>query len=265
MPDTTRSRPHPRSRPAGSAAHRRALPLTEIPPAAGAPGALTAGGTEGNARLTTWTGLILFVLLAALGLTIVRIGQLLWLHLFLGLLLLGPVALKMLSTGYRFMRYYTGNARYRRKGPPAPALRLLAPAVVGLTMIVFASGVALLLLGPSSRGSLLLLHKASFILWLGAMAIHVLGHMPEVMRTLRTAGDTRADMMAMRSAHRSRRASSARGGAARSAGAEALPGGAGRLLSIGSALVFGLVLAVLLIPQFAAWTHAFGGFRHFGH
>jgi hypothetical protein len=37
--------------------------------------ALLAGGTEGNERLTVLTGLLLTVLLAALGITIVRIGQ----------------------------------------------------------------------------------------------------------------------------------------------------------------------------------------------
>ena len=47
-----------------------------------------------------------------------RIGQLLWLHLFVGLLLIGPVVLKLASTGYRFARYYTNDAVYRRKGPP---------------------------------------------------------------------------------------------------------------------------------------------------
>ncbi len=44
---------------------------------------------------------------------------------------------------------------------PPPTLRLIAPIVVASTVVVFASGVALLLLGPSSRGSLLLIHKAS--------------------------------------------------------------------------------------------------------
>ena len=53
-------------------------------------------------------------------------------HMFLGMLLLGPVALKMGSTGYRFVRYYTGADAYRRKGPPAIELRLLAPFVVVL-------------------------------------------------------------------------------------------------------------------------------------
>src|SRR5665213_1745779 len=110
-----------------------------------------AGGTEGNERLTTLAGLLLIVLLAVLGVTIIRIGQLLWLHLFLGLVLIGPLLLKLASTGYRFMRYYTRDAAYRRKGPPAPALRLLAPLVVLFSVLVFATGVVLLLLGRSSR------------------------------------------------------------------------------------------------------------------
>lgn len=79
---------------------------------------LLTGGTEGNERLTVVTGVLLIVLLAALGVTIVFIGRLLWWHLFLGLVLIGPVALKVGSTGYRFMRYYAAEPRYRGKGPP---------------------------------------------------------------------------------------------------------------------------------------------------
>ena len=157
---------------------------------------LRAGGTDGNERLTVLTGIVLIVLLAVLGVTILRIGQLLWVHLFLGLLLIGPVALKLASTGYRFVRYYTHEPRYRRKGPPAPALRLLAPLVVLSTVVVFASGVALLLLGPSSRSSLLLIHKVSFIVWLAVTAIHVLGHLPEIQRTFTTAGEVRGAIFA---------------------------------------------------------------------
>ncbi len=127
---------------------------------------------------------MLLVLLAALGVTIVRIHPLIWEHLFIGLLLLGPVALKLGSTGYRFVRYYTHDPVYLRKGPPPPSLRLLGPLVVLSTVVVFASGVALLLLGPSSRSTLLLVHKASFFVWLAATAVHVLGHLPEVTRAL---------------------------------------------------------------------------------
>lgn len=191
------------------------------------------GGTEGNERLTTLTGLLLIVLLAVLGVTIIRIGQLLWLHLFLGLVLIGPLALKLASTGYRFICYYTHDAAYRRKGPPALALRVLAPLVVLFTVLVFATGVALLLLGQSSRDPLVLLHKVTFFVWLAVTAIHVLGHMPEILRLRSSARATRRELI----------------------GDEPVPGGGGRGAALGAGLVVGLVLAVALLGQFSAWTH----------
>ena len=73
------------------------------------------------------TGAVLLILLAVECYTILRIGRLLTLHVFLGMLLLGPVTLKAASVLYRFARYYTGNEPYRRKGPPEPLLRVLGP------------------------------------------------------------------------------------------------------------------------------------------
>src|ERR1700729_211359 len=96
----------------------------------------TGGGTAGNEELTSITGMILLVLLAVVGVTIVRIGQLLWLHLFVGLLLIGPVTLKMARTGTRFVRYYSRVAAYRRKGAPEMLLRLIAPIIVLTTVAV---------------------------------------------------------------------------------------------------------------------------------
>ncbi len=151
--------------------------------------------------------------------------------MFLGILLIPPVALKMASTGYRFVSYYTANPRYRRKGPPPPALRLIAPIVVISTIVVFGSGVALLLLGPSSRGSLLLVHKASFIVWGVVTAIHVLAHLPDLPRALRTKRELAPDLGGYGS------------------------GRAGRTLSLAGALVVGLTLAVLYIPQFSPWLN----------
>jgi hypothetical protein len=209
-----------------------------------------AGGTEGNERLTVITGYVLIVLLAVLGLTIIRIGQLLWLHLFLGLALIGPVALKMASTGYRFVRYYTADPRYRTKGPPAPALRTMAPLVVGLTVLVFATGVILLFVGPadSLRPRLVLIHKVSFIAWIVLTAIHVVGHLPELLRTERISAQTRREIGALRADV------PGFGGPAEPPLRGPLPGAGGRWLSLGGALVVGLVLAVALIPQFSAWT-----------
>ena len=105
----------------------------------------------------------MIVLLAVEGVTIVRIGQLITLHMFLGMLLIGPIALKLASTGYKFVGYYSGRESYRRIGPPPIGLRALGPAVVITTVVMMLSGVVLLLAGPSSRDSVLPIHKVSFI------------------------------------------------------------------------------------------------------
>lgn len=137
---------------------------------------------EGNARLTGSTAAVIFVLLAAEGMTILRVHSLIRPHVFIGMLLVPPVLLKMGSTGWRFARYYLGDPDYRRKGPPPPLLRLLGPAVVILTVAVLGTGIGLVL-GPTSlRSQLLLLHKASFVVWLVVMTVHVLGHLLETAR-----------------------------------------------------------------------------------
>jgi hypothetical protein len=192
---------------------------------------LLGGGTDGNEQLTAIVGALLLVLLAVLGLTIVRIGQMLWLHLFLGVLLIGPVALKLASTGYRFVRYYSGSAEYRRKGPPYVALRALAPLVVVTTVAVFATGIVLLLEGPASRSTWLLIHKVSFIVWIVATAPHVLGHLLELPRSVRAVRAADPDIAGLSG------------------------GGAGRAIAVTGALVGGAVLAIVLLPDFGAWTH----------
>ena len=197
-------------------------------------GRLVAGGPRGNEQLTAATGVVLLALLAALGVTIVRIGQLLNVHLFLGMLLIGPVALKMGSTGYRFVRYYAANPPYRRKGPPAIEMRLLAPLVVLSTVVVFTSGVVLLAVGPSARGTWLPIHKDSFFAWLAVTTVHVLGHLadlPNALRPDRRHGRFWNDYGS---------------------------GSAARAITLAGALIAGLVLALLVEGQFSAWT----SFRH---
>jgi hypothetical protein len=203
--------------------------VTERAPARSRARGASSGGTAGNERLTAATGAVLIALLAVIGVTIVSLSRLLWVHLFVGMLLLGPLALKLGSTGYRFLRYYTANRGYRQKGPPATPLRLIAPLVVASTLVVFASGVALLLVGPSSRGTLLPIHKISFFVWIAFMAVHVLAHLPTVARALR------ADYVDP------------------ALGGPQAPGRNGRALSLIGALAGGVVIAILVIPQFAPW------------
>ena len=139
-------------------------------------------GVEANARLTGSTAAVLLVLLAVEGVTILRIVPLLGVHVFIGMLLIPPVLLKIGSTTWRFAKYYMGDPEYRRKGPPLPLLRLLGPVLVVLTLLVLASGVALLFGPVGSRGILLLVHQGSFVIWLIVLALHVLGHFVDTAR-----------------------------------------------------------------------------------
>jgi hypothetical protein len=130
---------------------------------------------EANARLTGTTGLVLLVMLAAEGITVVSVGPLLPWHIGIGLALIPPVALKVGSTTWRFARYYLGDARYRQAGPPHPLLRVVGPLVTVLTASVILTGIAAWLHGPPAP-LWMTAHKATFVLWFGVMTIHVLGH-----------------------------------------------------------------------------------------
>ena len=141
------------------------------------------GGTEGNEILTSATAVVLVALLIAEGVTIVWLGDLLTEHMFIGIVLIPPVLLKLGSTGYRFARYYTGARRYREKGPPLLPLRLLAPVLVATTLLVFVTGVALLIIGHRSD-LVLQLHKVGFIVWGMCFAVHSLSHLPRTWRSL---------------------------------------------------------------------------------
>jgi hypothetical protein len=143
--------------------------------------AARAWGPSGNERLTTSTGLVLLVLLAVETLTTLSLRSYLPVHIFLGLLLLPPVALKLASTGWRFMRYYTRNKPYRLEGPPRLLLRMLAPLLVASTLTLFGSGVALIVVGHGG-GLLLSLHAISFGVWGVVVIVHVLAY---IARTLR--------------------------------------------------------------------------------
>lgn len=192
---------------------------------------LFGGGTDGNEQITAVAGVILLVLFAVLGVTILFIGngKMLWLHLFLGTLLVGPVALKLGSTGYRFTRYYTANAAYRRKGPPHPLMRMLGPFVVLSTVGVFFTGLLLMIDGPGAGSLVRELHKLFFIAWVGVVGIHVLWHLRELP----------TGVFAVRL--RERRSRNISGS-----------GGRGILLLV--AMAAGVVLALLFLPDIHSWT-----------
>ncbi|MEA2321137.1 MAG: hypothetical protein QOD81_987 [Solirubrobacteraceae bacterium] len=143
------------------------------------------GGAEGNEILTSATAVVLTGLLAAEGYTVVNMRGLVGLHMFIGLALIPPLLLKLASTGYRFVRYYTGSRPYRALGPPVLPLRLMAPVLVASTMALFVTGVLLLAAGHKSD-TLLLLHKVSFIVFGVVFAVHFLAYVARVVRSLHT-------------------------------------------------------------------------------
>src|SRR3954466_14198628 len=102
------------------------------------------GGSAANEQLTAIVAALLILLLAVEGATILRIGSLLTVHALVGMLLIPVVALKLASTGWRALRYYTRAEEYVERGPPHVLLRaLVAPLVVISTVVVFGTGVAL--------------------------------------------------------------------------------------------------------------------------
>ena len=188
---------------------------------------LVRWGVEANERLTGSTAAVLLVLLAVEGFTVLRVHSMLTIHVFVGALLIPPIVVKISSTTWRFARYYLGSPEYRHKGPPPTALRVMGPFVVILTLILFGSGV-LLLLGPVAwHAQMLQLHQASFIAWFVLMTVHVLGHLGDTTR-LSTKDWTR----------RTR---------------QLVGGSNARRLLLTASLLVGLVLAVLMVSHVGPW------------
>jgi hypothetical protein len=175
---------------------------------------LFLGGSDGNEHLTVVAGALLIVLLAVEGATLLQIRSLLTVHAFVGMLLVPVVVLKLVSTGWRMVRYYLRGEEYIRRGPPHVLLRVLvAPVIVVSTLVLFATGVALLAV-ERTQGPIVGLHKASFAVWFVATSVHVLTHLPKLLRVARRG----------------------------------LPGTALRFGLAGASVVAGLALAMLTLP-----------------
>ncbi len=140
-------------------------------------------GVASNSRITGALAAVLFVGLFVEGCTLLLgVGNLLVLHVFVGFLLVPPVLAKLGSTTFRMGRYYLNDRRYRRKGPPHPILRVLGPLVGISTVAVFATGIALVVVGRDDGRNLNEWHRLSFIVWVVLMTVHVLGHLVETAR-----------------------------------------------------------------------------------
>lgn len=186
-----------------------------------------SGGSVGNERLTSMVGVVLLCLLAVELATLLRLGQLISVHVFVGMLLIPPIALKLGAVGFRFIRYYAGSPSYRSKGPPQVLMRVfVAPLLVASTLVLFGTGVALVVVGPRSS-FVLTLHKASFVLWSGAIGVHVLWYL------LRIPGLASADWS------RARR----------------IGGWGARIALVVAVLAAGVALATATLPLAHPWLH----------
>ena len=134
------------------------------------------GGVLGNERLTALAGGILLVLIVVELVTTARLRAFMSAHVFVGMLLAGPLLIKLASTGYRFVRYYTRSPAYVRRGPPHLALRVLGPLLVATTLVVVGSGIGLMVTGPDHAGPLLPLHGFSVLVFVPLTAIHLVAH-----------------------------------------------------------------------------------------
>lgn len=135
---------------------------------------------ERNKQMTAIAGTMLFILIIIELIITANLGGLISEHIFVGVLLTGPLVVKMCSTGYRFFRYYTKSPEFLKAGPPNLLLRLLAPFLVVTTILVFISGFGLVLGGQAHRGLYFKIHAASVALWLPLLAVHIYAYIRKI-------------------------------------------------------------------------------------
>jgi hypothetical protein len=196
--------------------------------------------------MTVNVAVVLFVLFAIqLATVVISVKTHLTLHVVVGLLLVPPLLVKIAAVSWRFIRYYRHDEAYLRKGPPTPLLRVLGPLLLLMTLVLFVSGIVLLL-APSAfggpRGIMFHVHDLSFYIWLLLLLVHLAGH----------ARDFRS--LAFRDWGRRARA--------------AVPGSMLRQSVVLASLAAGLALALALVGQVGAFQsaahHAIGPLRQPG-
>lgn len=127
--------------------------------------------------MTASVGLVLLVLGALELLTLVLgLQRFLSWHVIVGIVLIPPIALKLAATGWRFIRYYTRDAEYVRRGPPMVLMRLLAPILVAATVLLFGSGVAMGFTHGAALELARRVHGPAAFVWTVTVGIHVLAY-----------------------------------------------------------------------------------------
>jgi len=131
-----------------------------------------------NEALTAINGGLLFVLLAAVAITVLYIRPLLSVHYLVGFALIPPLALKLVSTGYRFMQYYRQDHDFRLAEPPPLFLRFaVAPTLVVSALTVMGTGLELWAFADRFGTWWLSAHTVSAVVFMAAMFVHLLSHL----------------------------------------------------------------------------------------
>ncbi len=131
-----------------------------------------------NERLTAIAGAVLLILIVVELIITANLDEFISEHIFTGILLSGPLVVKLFSTGYRFTRYYTKSPEFIRKGPPNILLRLLAPFLVITTIVVIISGFGLVYF--PDHNLLFKIHAASVAIWLPLLGVHIYAYLRKV-------------------------------------------------------------------------------------
>jgi len=198
------------------------------------------GGPAGNARLTSWIGLLLLVVIVAELLTLLDVTDLMAWHVGVGIVLVALALLKSASTGWRILRYYTGHRGYVAAGPPPLVLRVLGPLVIFTTSGVLGSGIALIAIGQqqSERSMFALLglrispitvHQAFFILFAVFAGMHLLARLVSAVFLVSGRGPHAQAMTPV-------------------------PGGLGRGTAVAAAIMASALAVALTLPV-NAWRH----------
>jgi hypothetical protein len=183
----------------------------------------------GNERLTAAVGLlVLLPILVEIATVLLGVHTFMSWHVFVGLALIPAVVLKLASTGWRFLRYYTRSRAYVALGPPQLAMRLLAPLFVAATVVLFGSGVAMGLLHGHDLQIARNLHGPAAVVWLALLGLHVLVYLGRAWK--RTADD------------------------ALPAKRRPLSGARARAFAVAAAVILGLALGVATVPAQHRWV-----------
>jgi hypothetical protein len=184
---------------------------------------------DGNERLTAAVGLLVLVpVLVEIATILLGVHTFMSLHVFVGVSLIPAVVLKLASTGWRFVRYYTRSRAYVALGPPQIVMRLLAPLFVVATVVLLGSGVAMGILHGHALQVARRLHGPASVIWLVLLGVHVVVYLRFALRSA-----TRDALPAKR---------------------QQVRGASARASALAIAVIFGLLLGGATVPAQHRWV-----------